>query len=115
MGKEEDTFLHNNQLILYHYIHRSIKLNNNIIALIHLVCSYDIWLIVMYHLLIPSRQRNNTTPLARHTIAQSQHTFRHKSTQHLFVFCGTMYNTQNTSFSHPEVHNEHPHMDTITF
>jgi len=63
------------------YIHRSIKLNNNIIALIRLLCSCDSWLIVMYHLfyhISPShfRQRNNTSPLANYTIASKLLTFR---------------------------------------
>lgn len=43
-------YLHIQQSTEY-YIHRSIKLRNNIIALIHLVYSYDMLLIVVCTLL----------------------------------------------------------------
>ena len=53
--------LYNNQLSIISYIHRFIKLRNNIIALIRLVCNGDdSWLIVMYHLsncISPSHSR----------------------------------------------------------
>ena len=60
MGKKEMAYadrhvplgiLYNNQLSIISYIHRSIKLSNNIIALFRLlVFSCGSWLIVMYHL-----------------------------------------------------------------
>ena len=71
--------------------------------------------LLSYLLIIQSRQRNNTTPLARHTIAPSQHTFRlYKSTQHLLIYPRTIYNHQNRCHSYAGcIINIHPRYPLI--
>jgi len=68
--------LYNNQLRIISYVHRSIKLSNNIIVLIRLVFSCGSCCCMLSYRFSPhhSRQRNNTNALGYIYVASKLHT-----------------------------------------